>query len=65
VASIEGVNFVVFYYPCASEIFGWSSLIRGVASLGGQFSSILLSQWIWNLWLEWSYKRDGLSWRSI
>jgi hypothetical protein len=57
VASIEGDNFVVFYHSSASEIFGWSGLIRVMDSLGGQFSIILLSQWIWNLWMEWSYKR--------
>jgi hypothetical protein len=34
-ASIEGDNFVVFYHPCASEIFGLSGLIRGVASIKG------------------------------
>jgi hypothetical protein len=34
VASIEGVNFVVFYHPSASEIFGWSGLIRGMDSWG-------------------------------
>ena len=33
-ASIEGVNFVVFYHPSASEIFGWSDLIRGMDSWG-------------------------------
>ena len=59
-ASIEGVNFVVFYHPSASEIFGWSGLIRGMDSLGGQFSSILLSRWTWNIWLEWSYKRGTI-----
>ena len=32
------VNFVVFYHPSESEIFGWSGLIRGVASIkGGNF----------------------------
>jgi hypothetical protein len=29
------VNLVVFYYPSESEIFGWSGLIRGVASIEG------------------------------
>jgi hypothetical protein len=29
------VNFVVFYYPGESEIFGCSGLIRGVASPEG------------------------------
>ena len=56
-ASIDRDNFVVFYHPSESEIFGWSGLIRGVASIEGQFSNNLLSQWIWNLWFEWSYKR--------
>jgi hypothetical protein len=51
------VILVVFYSPGESEIFGWSGLIRGMDSLGGHFSSILLSRWTWNLWLEWSYKR--------
>ena len=29
------VNLVVFYYPSAAETFGWSGLIRGVASPEG------------------------------
>ena len=46
-----------FVFYCASEIWpdkdGWYlvrvAFIRGVASLECQFSSILLSQWIWNM----------------
>ena len=62
----EWVGCLVFYLLASTVHLQWKGdlIIRGVASWGWQFNSILLSQYIWNLvwqdgWLWWEgpYKR--------